>query len=178
MGRIGGEFSPPRELVVLGTARMAGRGSVEVTSGGLALDGTIVGGSPPLPVWASLVVAVVGTAIAASVPAFQNPVMAVTILAVGGILWLRFRAEGGRHGIFRVPWAEVEHVVRLASNPDVVAFVFAHPIDGARSPDQVFFAATAGVDALVDELRADAPPSLTIDVESALLPSPEEPADQ
>ena len=35
--------------------------------------------------------------------------------------------------------------VSLASAPDVLAFVFSRPIDGGRTPEQVFFTATEGL---------------------------------
>lgn len=170
--RITGEFSPPRELVALGASRMGGRGTVAVSAGGLAFEGTILGASPVVPMWASVAVLCIGVAFSSLVPHAERYLTPATGVIVSAIVWLRYRAEYGRTGVFRVPWSEVEHVVRLASAPDVMAFVFAHPIAGGRTPEQVFFSATEGIETLVRAVRDDAPPALTIDVESALLPQP------
>ena len=159
--------------MAIGASRMGGRGTLDVSAGGLAFEGTILGASPVVPMWASVAVLCLGVAFSSAVPHAEVYLAPATVLIVGSILWLRYRAEYGRTGVFRVPWSEVEHVVRLPSAPDVVAFVFSRPIAGGRTPEQVFFAATEGLDALVGAVREDAPGALTIDVESALLPQPE-----
>jgi hypothetical protein len=96
----------------------------------------------------------------------------LTALALLLYFWGRFRSESGQHASYAVPWSDVEHVVRLPSDPEVLGFVLARPIGAEGTPEQVFFAPTAGVDTLIDALRADGPPSLPID-----LPDPTEPVD-
>lgn len=151
----------------MAAARVAGRGSVDVNGGGITVDGRIVGGESPIPPWASLAVLGAGLLISALVPHAERILPPATVLVVGVILWFRYRAEFGVAGAFHVPWAEVEHVVRLPSAPDVVGIVFARPLAGAGTPEQVFFAPTAGVEPFVASLRAAAPAHLTWDLESA-----------
>jgi hypothetical protein len=151
----------------MAASRVAGRGSVDVTGGGVTVDGRIVGGESPIPPWASLAVLGAGLLISALVPHAERFLPPATVVVVGVILWFRYRAEFGVVGAFHVPWAEVEHVVRLPSAPDVVGIVFARPLAGAGSPEQVFFAPAAGVEPFVATLRAAAPGHLTWDLESA-----------
>lgn len=57
----------------------------------------------------------------------------------------------------------MDHVVRMQTPPDVVAFVLTGPIAGRGTPEQVYFAPKDGVEALFDALKAAAPPTVTVD---------------
>lgn len=169
MGRlISGEYTPPRELVAIGAARVSGRGSIQVSEAGLAFEGTIHGGGPPVSPLISLLLLAAGLAIFALVPSAERALAPLTALAAALLLWLRYRADFGRSGTFSLSWSEIEHAVRLASAPDVLAIVLSRPISGRGSPEQVFFSPTLGVEELVAAMREHAPQALTIDTESAL----------
>jgi hypothetical protein len=156
----------------MGAARVTGRGVVHVSSDGLTVEGTIFGAGPQISPWASLLVLICGLCISTFVPNAERVLTPATVLVVGGIVWLRYRAEYGQSGTFAVRWPEVEHVVRLASSPDVVAVVLARPLGGRGSPEQVFFAPAGGVEQMVEAIREFGPSTLTVDVESAMRPSP------
>lgn len=171
-----GEFSPPKELATMGTPRMSGRGAVDAGADGVAFDGRIVDVESAVPRWATAAVLGVALVINALAPKAAPVLLPLALAAVLGIVFLRYRAEAGRVGVFRVPWAQVEHVVRLPTDVDVIAIVLARPLV-PRGPEQVFFRATDGSDALVEALRAEAPRELTfhLDVtpEPAEDPSPD-----
>jgi hypothetical protein len=156
----------------MGAARVTGRGVVHVSADGLTVEGTIFGAGPQISPWASLLVLLVGLAISAYVPHAERVLTPATVLVVAGIIWLRYRAEFGQSGTFAVRWPEVEHVVRLASSPDVLAVVLSRPLGGRGSPEQIFFAPAGGVEPMVEAIREFAPATVTIDVESGLRPSP------
>jgi hypothetical protein len=157
----------------MGAARVSGRGSIEVTGGVLAVEGRILGAESPIPSWASLVVLGVGVLISALVPHAERILTPATVVAVAAILWVRYRAEFGLSGVFRVPWADVEHVVRMPSAPDVVAIVLARPLAGAGTPEQFFFAPAGGVDPFVHALQRSAPAHLGWDLRSADVAHPQ-----
>src|SRR5687767_7660828 len=98
--RISGEFSPPRELVAMGAARVTGRGVVHVSADGLTVEGTIFGAGPQISPWASLLVLLCGLCISAFVPHAERVLTPATVLVVGGIIWLRYRSEFGQSGTF------------------------------------------------------------------------------
>ena len=167
-----GEFRPPRELAMVAAPRVAGRGFLHVTEGGLTVEGAVVD-APTFQTWrvslGLLAVAVLAVAFVDNPTHILGP---VTVAALLLYFWSRFRSEYGHQGSFAVPWSDVEHVVRLPADPEVVGFVLARPLGAAGTPEQVFFAPTQGVEALIDALRADGPASLPID-----LPDPAEPVD-
>lgn len=168
-----GEFTPPRELVAIGFARVTGRGELHLSDAGLAIDAELQGTSSRIPAWSSLVVLGVGAAISALVPHAERILTPATVAIVAGFMWMRYRAEYGVASRFVVAWSGVEHVVRMQSAPDVVAFVLAGPIAGRGTPEQVYFAPADGVDALFAEVRAAAPAHLSLDPGDA---RPAEPA--
>jgi hypothetical protein len=156
----------------MGAARVTGRGVVHVSADGLTVEGTIFGAGPQISPWASLLVLLCGLCISVFVPHAERVLTPATVLVVGGIVWLRYRSEFGQSGTFAVRWPEVEHVVRLASSPDVLAVVLSRPLGGRGSPEQVFFAPAGGVESMVEAIREFAPSTLTMDVDSGLRPSP------
>jgi hypothetical protein len=165
--RIVGEYAPPREVVALEAARLSGRGMLEVGPAGLAFDGALQGVESRIPSWAWLAVLAVAAAGSVVIPDGEQVLMPGAVLVVGVLMWLRFRSDVGVAGVHSVPWSQVEHVVRLPSSPDTLAFVLTGPVAGHGSPEQVYFAPTAGIEDLVDALRSAGPASLTIDTASA-----------
>jgi len=167
-----GEFRPPRELAAVQTPRVSGRGFLGVSGRGLTVEGAIA----DAPVFATWAIPLVLLAVAVAVVVFvDRPTQVLGPLSAAAMVWYfwsRFRSETGRHGSYAVPWSDVEHVVRLPSDPEVLGFVLARPLGPPGSPEQVFFAPTVGIDALIDALRADGPASLPID-----LPDPVEQED-
>jgi hypothetical protein len=151
----------------MSVARVAGRGAVDVTPGGLVVEGRILGAESAIPWWASLGVLAVGLLVARLVPNAERVLTPATVLVVGGILWFRYRAEFGMAGAFTVPWSDVEHVVRMPSAPGVVAVVLSRPLAGPGTPEQIFFGPTEGPETFLAALRAAAPAHLTWDTESA-----------
>lgn len=164
--RLIGEYRPPREVVAMGVARVNGRGTLTATTMGLQVEGRVTRAPPVSPG----LLGAVGFAllsIGALVPGAEP--VAVPLL-IGGTLagvWMAWRSEYGAAGRYDVPWAQVEHVVRLPADHDAVAILFSGPFAGPGSPEQVYFAPSNGVDALATALR-DAAPDLPIDLESAL----------
>jgi hypothetical protein len=169
-----GEFSPPRELAAIAAPRVAGRGRVEVGPAGLSFDGRVVDAPSPIPPWSSVVVLIAALLVYRFVPGAERVLLPGTAVLVAGLLWLRYRAETGQDRVYAVPWADLEHVARLPASPDVLAFVLARPLGGNGGPEQVFFAATEGMDALVGALRECAPPTLSWDLHSADRGEPDE----
>ncbi|MEZ4235756.1 MAG: hypothetical protein R3F59_06250 [Myxococcota bacterium] len=159
-----GEFAPPREVVTVGIARLAGPGTVRVGAGGLAFEGPVLGVESRVPVYGSVAVLAAAAVGSVLVPGGEQVLLPLAVLGVAGMMALRMRSEVGVGGRHVVPWARVEHVVRLPSAPDTVAFVLDGPVGGRGTPEQVYFAPTAGVEALVEALRARGPVGLSMDV--------------
>ncbi len=167
MGRLLGEFRPPRELVSLGAARVAGPGSLIVEEGQLRVEGR-VSAEPPLSRTALAVAGGVLLLVGAVVPGADRVVLPVLGLGTAVGVWWTWRSEVGVHGVHEVEWSRVEHVARLPGDPDVVAIVLSGPLAGRGTPEQLYFAAANGAEALVAALRESGPRGLSMDVESAL----------
>lgn len=167
-----GEFRPPRELASVQAPRVAGKGFLHVSESGLTVEGAIID-APSFPTWrVSVGLLLLAVIVSLFVDRPTHILGPLTALALLTWFWARFRAEQGHRGSYAVPWSEVEHVVRLPSDPEVLGFVLAGPLAREGTPEQVFFAPTAGVEALIDALRADGPAALPID-----LPAPFEAVD-
>jgi hypothetical protein len=173
--RLVGEFRPPPEIATMSIPRVVGKGTVETGPSGLKVEGKVLSAvpTPSRTAWSLLLLAVV--LVAAFVPDSERILVPAMVLAVGGAMFLHWRAEYGLAGGFEVPWSDVEHVVRLASARDVVAIVFTRPARGWGSPEAVYFEPSLGVEAVGAALRADAPAALTMDLESGLAEHPFEP---
>ena len=165
--RFVGEYRPPRELVSISAARVVGPGHLGVGPEGLEIDGRMMT-APLVPRAALSILALVGVLASALVPSFNEVAMVATlgIAALGG--WLYWRSEFGVRTTRRVPWTAVEHVVRLQSDPDVVAVVLEEPVGGLGTPESVYFAATLGAPALADALAEHAPGSVSLDLDSGV----------
>jgi hypothetical protein len=162
--RLVGEFSPPRELVAIAAPRMSGRGTVEVSEAGVTFDGRLMSVEPPIPAWSSAVVLLVGLVLGRVFPGSEAVLLPASLVAVVGIVGWRYRAELGTTRAHTLAWTELEHVVRLQSQPDVLAFVLTKPIGGRNGPEQLFFEATEGWGALADAVTTFAPGGTTIRV--------------
>lgn len=165
--RIVGEYRPPRELAAVAAPRVSGRGTLDVSSQGLVVEGQILD-VPPFPLWKVTVPLAVAALIVFFVVDRPTHILGpMTMVALLLYFWSRFRAEYGSHGRHAIPWHMVEHVVRMPADPDVIGLVLARPLAGDGTPEQVFFAPTQGVEHLVVVIRANGPTALTIDLESA-----------
>ena len=170
--RLVGEFRPPPEVATMELPRVTGKGSIETTPSGLKVEGKVLSAvpKPSRLVWSLLLLGVV--LIAAFVPSSERVLVPAMTLAVGVAAYLHWRAEYGLAGGFEVPWTDVEHVVRLASARDVVAILFTRPVKGWGSPEAVYFEASLGAEAVGAAFRADAPETVTMDLDSGLEESP------
>ena len=155
----------------MGVARAVGRGVVTVSPTGLSIEGRVTR-APPLPPALLGGVGVGLVLVGAIAPGAERVVLPLLLVATLGGVWMGWRAEYGASGRFEMPWSSVEHVVRLPADPDVVAILFAGPLAGTGSPEQVYFAPSNGIEALAAALREGAP-ALTIDLDSALREAPE-----
>jgi hypothetical protein len=165
--RLIGEFRPPREVVAMGVARVSGPGAVTVAAQGLRVEGR-VSVSPPVPRSVLLVLGAALLLAGALVPGADRVALPLLVLGTLGAVWMAWRAEYGARGNVEVPWSAIEHVVRLPADHEVVAIVLSGPLSGRGSPEQLYFAPSNGVDALVASLEDHAPPTLSIDLHSAL----------
>lgn len=161
MARFVGEFRPPQQIVAMSGARVTGTGHLAVDAEGLTIEGRMLA-APIVPRFLLSVVFLVGAVGSALVPGMQQVGMLATLAVVGVAGWLYWRAEFGSRTQARIPWAGVEHVTRLASDDEVVAIVLSQGLSGPGSPEQVYFAATLGVEELARALGSHAPPAVTV----------------
>lgn len=170
--RLVGEFRPPPELATMSVPRVTGKGSIETTPTGLVVEGKVLSAVPqPSRLTWSLILLVV-VVVAYVVPSSERVLVPAMAVFVAIAAFLHWRAEYGLAGGFVVPWQDVEHVVRLGSARDVVAILFRRPVRGWGSPEAVYFEASLGPEAVGAAFRADAPPSVTMDLDSGLAESP------
>jgi hypothetical protein len=163
-----GEFRPPVELAAMSAARVAGRGSIELTAKGLRVRGALVDSAPPIanPAWVVLLLLGVALLVAAFVPHsewFLTPF--VTVVTLGWMGW-RFANSRGRSRTLDVPWTVIEHVVRMPADPEVLGIVLSRPIAGRGTPEQIFFAPAGGVDELVVAFVNEGPDGLEVRVDT------------
>lgn len=165
-----GEFQPPKELVAIEMARFEGPGSLALDATGIDLHGRLVDVPELLPprILAPLVV-LVATASASTLGYADlwigGSLAVATLILARGVV-----TRPTRH---RVPWSDVEHVVRMPAQPEVVCFVLQRPVGRSRGPETLFFApGTEDVTRFLASVRSLGPAGLPIDASSALLPSP------
>jgi hypothetical protein len=162
-----GEFRPPLELGTMSAARVSGPGSLEVSTSGLRIRGSIVDAAPGVhPAYLVVPLLTVAVLAALFVPhseRFLTPF--VTVVTAGWLLW-RFRNSRGRRRTIDLPWAQIEHVVRMPADPEVLGIVLTGPVDGAGTPEQLFFAPVGGVEELVVTLVAEGPDALEVRVDT------------
>ena len=171
LARLVGEFRPPPELAAMSAARVTGKGTIEATEAGLRVDARVLSAMPGVPRWALSLFVLLVVLVATFVPESQLVLVPLTAVVVGAFGWLYWRAEYGQAQLFEVPWAKVEHVVRLASARDVAAIVLSSPVRGWGSPETLYFAPALGVEALAAAMK-HAPAHVTVDLESGLAEGP------
>lgn len=163
MARFVGEYRPPQQLVAMSAARVTGAGHLGVDSEGLQVDARMLA-APVVPRFLLSVIFLVGAVASGLIPGFQQIGMVITIGVVAVAGWFYWRAEFGTRVSARVPWSAIEHVTRLASDEEIVAIVLADGLSGPGSPEQVYFAATLGIDEVVAALAEHAPEALSMEL--------------